>query len=86
MQTNLNRHRDIMANSDIVLIRGLFRGQYHWGKFPELLKQQLVITSYSIHYTKLYDLLRNFGAFDCVSDGDGDMHSYCLLSGSFLDQ
>jgi pimeloyl-ACP methyl ester carboxylesterase len=28
-------------NNDIVLIRGLFRGQYHWGEFAQLLNELL---------------------------------------------
>jgi pimeloyl-ACP methyl ester carboxylesterase len=28
-------------SSKVVLIRGLFRGKYHWGKFPEILQELL---------------------------------------------
>ena len=27
--------------SEIILVRGLFRGKFHWGRFPELLRQAL---------------------------------------------
>ena len=40
------------------LLRGLTQKIGAFGELPEKLIIQIVITSYSIHYTKLYDGLR----------------------------
>ena len=58
-----------LCNASIVFERRVAGGEVDFGTTGKLRHSDLVITSYSIHYTKLYELAVEAAARNSISEG-----------------